>query len=115
MAHLAINKANDLFRTTLGQHPLLEKCKPIIHVTEAVDELPPFTKALLITAVRNFKDFGEHNDPHHEHDFGAVKVKGETFFFKIDYYAPGMEQGADDPTDLDNTVRVMTIMHASEY
>jgi len=112
MASLDIKRANDLFRTTMGRHPLLAKCPPIIHVTPAVDSLEPFSKVQLVQLVRSFTDFDE-DCP--EHDFGAVTFKGERYFFKIDYYAPGLQHGAEDPTDLDNTVRVMTIMHASEY
>jgi hypothetical protein len=49
------------------------------------------------------------------HDFGALEVDGERFFFKIDYYDRDIRYGADDPANPVNTTRVMTIMFASEY
>jgi hypothetical protein len=55
------------------------------------------------------------NDPHHEHDFGAIDLHGQKWFWKFDYYLPDMRMGSDDPSDCDNTRRVLTIMHASEY
>jgi hypothetical protein len=33
----------------------------------------------------------------------------------IDYYAPDMESGSEDPADPDKTMRIMTIMRADEY
>jgi len=46
--------------------------------------------------IRAFDAFGEDNDPHHEHDFGAVEEAGERFFWKIDYYDRAMEFGSPD-------------------
>jgi hypothetical protein len=59
--------------------------------------------------------FTEDNDPHGEHDFGAFEHEGARIFWKIDYYAPDMEHGSENPADPKQTVRVLTIMLASEY
>ena len=40
---------------------------------------------------------------------------GERFFFKIDYYAPDMRHGSDDPADPARTRRVLTIGLAADY
>jgi hypothetical protein len=65
--------------------------------------------------VELFDDFTKDNDPHGEHDFGAFQHEGERIFWKIDYYAPDMEHGSENPADPKQTVRVLTIMLASEY
>jgi Protein of unknown function (DUF3768) len=102
-----IRQLNDSFRTTfLGGRMLL---------TPAVQELSEQTQAALLEAVRSFSNFTTDNDPHHEHDFGSIELHGETWFFKIDYYAPDMEHGSEDPADPEQTTRVLTIMRADEY
>ena len=102
-----IAKLNDQLRSTLqgGQ----------IMITAGVNALPDRTKANILSAVRHFNDFTEDNDPHGEHDFGAFEHGGTKFFWKIDYYAPDMEHGSEDPTDPAKTMRVLTIMRADEY
>ena len=66
--------------------------------------------------VEKFDAFTEGNDPHGEHDFGSfVQSDGVKIFWKIDYYAPGLEYGSEHPEDPSQTVRVLTIMLAEEY
>jgi hypothetical protein len=98
---------NDNFRTTFigGQ----------VVMTQGVSELPLDTKARALMAVRSFDQFTSDNDPHHEHDFGSFEIEGETYFFKIDYYALDMDGGSEDPSDPEKTTRVLTIMRADEY
>jgi len=84
-------------------------------ITPAVQELGDAEKAKLLSAVREFSQFNTGNDPHHEHDFGAIDLHGQKWFWKFDYHAPDMRMGSDDPADIDKTRRVLTIMHASEY
>lgn len=71
--------------------------------------------AELFHAVRHFDEFNVDNDPHHEHDFAAFDFQSEKCFWKIDYYAPDLKWGSEDPSDASQTVRVLTIMLASEY
>ena len=59
--------------------------------------------------------FTKDNDPHGEHDFGSFEIEGETYFFKLDYYALDMDGGSEDPADPEKTTRVLTIMRADEY
>lgn len=68
-----------------------------------------------ILAVRDFDTFSRDNDPHGEHDFGAVEIEDERVFFKIDYYNPDLTAGSENPANEGLTHRVLTIMLASEY
>jgi len=69
----------------------------------------------LRTAIAEFDAFDEDNDPHLEHDFGALTFLGKKIFFKLDYYAPDMMHRSEDPSNREKTVRVLTIMLAEEY
>ena len=66
-------------------------------------------------AVAGFDQFSEDNDPHKEHDFGAIEINGEKLFWKIDYYDQSMTMLSPDPANPKVTHRVLTIMLASEY
>lgn len=98
---------NDAFRSTfLGG---------MVCVTAAVNEGgEEFVKAALL-AVREFDDFGQDNDPYHEHDFGALEIEGRKVFWKIDYFDPTMMFGSEDPANKKITRRVLTVMFAEEY
>ena len=65
--------------------------------------------------METFNDFTADNDPHGERDFGAFEHNGSRIFWKIDYYAPYLEHCSENPADASQTVRVLTIMLASEY
>lgn len=69
----------------------------------------------VIQAVQAFHTFGPDNDPHGEHDFGALPVAGRKIYFKIDYYDRALAGGSPDPADPGVTTRVLTIMLADEY
>lgn len=102
-----IRVLNNNFRTTfIGGRVVM---------TQGVNELPLDAKARVILAVQSFDKFDADNDPHHEHDFGSFEIEGETYFFKIDYYALDMDGGSEDPANPEKTTRVLTIMRADEY
>jgi hypothetical protein len=103
-----IAELNDRFRGTLGGEG-----KRLM--TAGIVSLPFAEQAAIIGKVMNFDSFTEDNDPHGEHDFGAFEHVGQRIFWKIDYYAPDMEHGSENPADPKQTVRVLTIMLASEY
>jgi hypothetical protein len=86
-------------------------------MTAGVAVLGRQAQAEILQRVRLFSDFDPGNDPHREHDFGAISASdGERIFWKIDYYADdGMEFGAEDPADPNRSFRVLTIMLAAEY
>lgn len=98
---------NDLARTTMaGSLRVL--------ITPGVSVLPTTIQAAIYTKVQEFNEFTSDNDPHKEHDFGAVEVEGNKVFWKIDYYNKALDGGSEDPADPEKTTRVMTIMLASE-
>lgn len=86
-----------------------------VHVTRTVAALPEDAIERLCGAVAEFDAFTEDNDPHGEHDFGALEFEGERYFWKIDYYDRSLRFGAEDPSNTSETVRVLTLMHVSEY
>lgn len=107
-ARLTIAGLNDLLRTTFLTGKVI--------LTEGIQALEPADMADVITAVREFSDFGPDNDPYGEHDFGAFDhpAAGKVFW-KIDYYDRAMTAGSEDPGDPAVTTRVLTIMLAREY
>ena len=75
-------------------------------------------QAKVLTALSRMqaKDFKEGNDPYGERDFNSFTVDAQICFFKIDYYAKGdLYAPSDDPTDLEKTERILTVMLADEY
>jgi hypothetical protein len=102
-----IRKLNDELRSTfLGGK---------IVVTSGVAALEPTLRLQLLAAVRSFDAFSADNDPHGEHDFGAIEIEGQTFFFKIDYYDRSLTLHSPDAADPAVTARVLTLMCAYEY
>ena len=102
-----ICELNDAFRTSLSGGRVM--------MTAGIDALDSDIKAMIIGEVATFSDFNADNDPHGEHDFGAIEVAGLRVFWKIDAYDPTMTYGSEDPANPDVTTRVMTIMLADEY
>ena len=83
--------------------------------TPGVVALPEAERVALLFAVRRFDQFDAGNDPHGEHDFGAVEVGAARYFWKIDAYDQALAGHSPDPADPGVTTRVLTIMRADEY
>ena len=86
-----------------------------ILITQGVQSLPEKTLRKILPKIRNFDAFNENNDPYKERDCAAIKVDGETIFWKIDYYDRSLRGGSPDAADPRVTKRVLTIMLSSEY
>ena len=69
----------------------------------------------ILQLVQAFDAFTPDNDPYGEHDFGALSWRGERLFWKIDYFDRTMRFASPDPLDPAVTMRLLTIMLASEY
>jgi hypothetical protein len=99
---------NDLCRKAMGVAGRLVQ-------TSGICALPAEDQSAIREKVEAFDAFTPDNDPHGERDFGAVEHNGQRIFWKIDYYDTTLSKGSEDPTDPRQTVRVLTIMLASEY
>jgi hypothetical protein len=73
-----IRALNDAFRRTFVGGAVM--------ITAGVEALPLDQRRSLLQKVREFDAFSEDNDPHAEHDFGAVDEAGGRFFWKLDLY-----------------------------
>jgi Protein of unknown function (DUF3768) len=102
-----IRALNDAFRRSFVGGAVM--------ITAGVEAIPAEQRRSLLEKVRAFDAFSEDNDPHSEHDFGAIDEGGVRCFWKIDYYDRKTEMGSPDPADPAVTTRVLTIMLADEY
>ncbi len=103
-----VAQLNDLCRTAIGiAGRVIQTC--------GIAALAPADQSAIREKVEAFSDFSSDNDPYGEHDFGAFDHNGEHIFWKIDYYDRTLTQGSKDPSDPKQTVRILTIMLASEY
>lgn len=103
-----IRRLNDCFRRSMV-------FGGTIILTTGVAHLAPERLAELLQAVRRFDAFTPDNDPHGEHDFGAIDLGDIRYFWKIDYYGRNDNYASTDPANPAATRRVLTIMRADEY
>lgn len=103
-----IAELNDLCRTAIGVAGRIIQ-------TEGIRALSPADQSSIRGKVERFDTFTRDNDPHQEHDFGSFEHNGEHILWKIDYYNRSLTTHSDDPSDPNETIRVLTIMLASEY
>ncbi|SMY10135.1 DUF3768 domain-containing protein [Flavimaricola marinus] len=109
---------NDAFRklACLGVPP----AQPIqgrMHVTRSLMEAGDGFMPEAVKATGEFAMFEPENDPEGWHDFGAVEIRGETVFWKIDLYETDSDfrYGAEAPDNPATTMRVLTIMLARDW
>jgi len=102
-----IRALNDAFRHTF--------VGGMVMITAGVEAMPVEQRRSLLAKVRAFDVFTDDNDPHGEHDFGAIDEGGVRCFWKIDLYDRATEMGSPDPADPAVTTRVLTVMRADEY
>ena len=109
---------NDAFRklVCLGVPPA-QSIQGRMHVTSSLMEAGDGFMAEAVKATGEFAAFEPENDPEGWHDFGAVEIRGETVFWKLDLYEADSDfrYGADTPDNPSTTMRVLTIMLARDW
>ena len=83
--------------------------------TIGISSLAPDDMRSVYEAVLTFDGFNPDNDPHGEHDCAVQTVGNIKIIWKIDYYDRARQFLSADPSDPKVTVRVLTVMLASEY
>lgn len=111
----AIAALNDALRRNFAIAPERVPGPFQVLITAGVGTLDAVGFAALIAKVEAFDDFTAADDPHGEHDFGAIEHAGVRYFWKIDYYDLRLQAASPDPADPAITKRLLTIMRADEY
>jgi len=86
-----------------------------VMISAGVSALPEATRSAVLAAVQGFDAFGPDNDPHREHDYGAVEVGVRHCFWKIDTYDRDLRGHSLDPFNPAVTTRILTVMLTKEY
>ena len=102
-----IRELNDRLRTT-GRGGM-------VVMTNGIGALGLPAVNQIFAAVACFSDFNSDNDPWGEHDCASLEVDGHRAIWKIDSYDRSRRFHSPDPADPKVTVRVLTVMLASEY
>jgi len=110
-----IREINDVSRQQIFLPNIIRPYPCQVVHTQGIEAFSHDDRLEIYTAVAKFDDFTEDNDPHQEHDFGAFDFQGKKIFWKFDYYAHDLQHGSENPADPKQTMRVLTIMLASEY
>ena len=69
----------------------------------------------VLKLVKEFKIFTKDDDPYGEHDFGSFDFKDINYFWKIDYYDNDLKFHSEDKLNAEKTIKVLTVLRASEY
>lgn len=111
--HLIPHTASEIAALNDRARRTFTDCRVVI--TRGISALGASDVQAIITAVQQFDDFTEHNDPYGEHDFGKFAYADCDVFWKWDYYDLDLQMASLDPSNPDITTRVLTIMLAEEY
>ena len=81
-------------------------------ITPGIQALGIVDVAKLRHEIALYDAFTADNDPYGEHDFGSLKFRNKTVFWKIDYYTEDVHYGSPNAH---MPPCVLTIMLATEY
>jgi hypothetical protein len=111
-----VAKLNDAFRQELDNPFVAVNPRNQVTTTQGIwDCFDNEEIGSIFQDIRKFDNFNNENNPYKERDFGSLKRKGRTIFWKIDYYDNDLKYHSPDNTDPEQTKRVLTVMLASEY
>ena len=83
--------------------------------TQAIDAEGMDFVLTCVSAVAEYEDFTEENDPFGTREMGFMEVVGKKVWWKIDLYDRAYLGGSENPTSLADTRRVLTILFPSDY
>ncbi|MFC4217691.1 DUF3768 domain-containing protein [Pseudophaeobacter arcticus] len=107
---------NDAFRRSiLGTTPVADAPKGQFVMTRGVAALEPEAQLALTRSVASFDGFNADSDPHGWHEMGVIDLDGTTVWFKIDLYDTDYQFGSPEPSDPQQTRRVLILLLPSEY
>lgn len=111
-----LHELNDRFRHDIIGHG--SSVPPIpgrLVITRGIAALPLGDQLHILHQVQTFSDFTEANDPHGEHACASFPFRHHTMMWKIEYYNDDLTADSEDPLNLEQTHRVLTIMFSHEY
>ena len=98
---------NDRFRQgdrSLGEYKL----------SRQVLALPKHKQKQLFKELHEFSDFNYENDPHDERKQGTLILENVVYIWKIDYLDISMTMLSEDPSDPNQTTRILSIIRKDE-
>lgn len=107
---------NDAFRNSiLGTTPVADAPQGQFVMTRGVAVLGPDAQLELTRRVATFDGFNANSDPQGWHEMGVIEFHGTTVWFKLDLYDVDYTYGSPEPSDPQQTRRVLTLLLPSEY
>ena len=107
---------NDAFRRSiLGKPPVADVPKGQFVMTRGVASLGIDAQLELTRRVAAFDGFNADTDPQGWHEMGVIDLDGTAVWFKVDLYDVDYTYGSPEPSDPEQTRRVLTLLLPSEY
>jgi hypothetical protein len=107
---------NDAFRRSIfGTTPVADAPQGQFVMTRGVAALSPDAQLELTRRVATFDGFNADSDPQGWHEMGVIEFHGTTVWFKLDLYDVDYTYGSPEPSDPEQTRRVLTLLLPSEY
>ncbi len=107
---------NDAFRRSiLGNTTVADAPQGQFVMTRSVAALGPDAQLELTRRVAAFDGFDADSDPQGWHEMGVIEFEDMTVWFKIDLYDVDYQYGSPEPSDPEQTRRVLTLLLPSEY